>query len=788
MHSLRVLLAASILVVSAAPALADPGRREVPRQLRFEPMSPGTSSADGYRARGTGYDVVVDRNAVTFGFKNVLVSMRLTGATAATRLTAADRLPGVTNYLIGDRTQWVRGVAAYGRIVREGTYPGIDMVLRGDDGAFAYDFLVRPGAKPNAIKIHFDGVSGIRLDDRGDLILTTAAGEITHRRPVAYQDHEGVRRLVPARFHLGRNRTVSLVVGEYDRRHTLVIDPTVVRATYFGGSNPIPEGGYEDLRALTVDSAGNLYLTGGSSSTVFPIAGAPAPVGEGGLIVSKLDASGNVVYITLLPASMGSAIAVDDAGAVYIAGETSNEAFVATPGTVGGSGRAFVIKLDSTGSNVVYIVKLPVRILLQLALDSAGNVVVGGLAEAGAPVFNALQPAHAGNYDGYVAKLTPDASAFVFATYFGGSGNDIVYDVALDQAGNIYLTGSTSSSDFPVEAALNGFGGEDDAFVAKLTADGSDILFSTYLGGGGFDAGASIAVDQSGNPIVSGYTASDDFPTRRAYQPLRNPSEWPDAFVTKFTADASTLVYSTFFGGESGDYAERVKVGPDGDAYLTGITASVDFPTVRPTQPLHGDGVSNPAGGGDAFVARFDPLGRPVYATFFGGSTQDIGRGVAVDASGTAHVVGQTLSDDLPLVAALQSELAQGVDGFLVSIADTPCPPDFTSQVLITPLPPIPLAAGYLRLQIVFVTNAGATPIATPASFTIDGLTPGIVLLSNGFTFCPATAGSQYAAVNAPGNTLAPGQTTYVPMLFLAFDPALTLTYTSRVLGGVPYR
>jgi hypothetical protein len=783
------------LVVSTSAAHADARQRDALRQLRFEPVPSADRPAVRYVARGRAYDVSIEPHAATFVLNGGKLSMRLVGASdSAAGLIATRRLPGVTNYLVGDRTQWRTGVAAYAQVVRENAYPGIDMVFRGDDGALAYDFVVHPGARVSEIKIRFDGATRLRLGHRGDLVLTTSAGDVIHRRPVAYQNVDGARRLVPARYTLGRDRTVAFDVGDYDRGADLVIDPTVVRATYFGGTHPDQSRGYDSIEDLTIDAAGNLYLTGTSSSTLFPIPGAPQPQGEGSLLISKIDPAGNVEFIALFGplsdfySSTGAQIEVDDSGAVYVAGWSSHPSFPATPGAASSTGPGFVIKLNATATNLLYAVRLPVEGVSDLAVHSNGEAIVAGTVNGGFPVTNALQPDRPGLLDGYIARITPDGSAFVFATYLGGSGNDQAYGVALDPDGNVYVTGETGSSNFPVNNPLQGYSGSRDGFVAKLLPDGSAFEFSTYLGGSSFDISYSVAVDAARHPVLTGFTLSDDFPTRRPHQPRRYPGEWPDAFVTKLLPDASGLVYSTFFGGESGDWGGEVAIGPDGDAHVVGLTASVEFPSVRATQPVHGDPAPTPFNGGDAFVARFDPAGRPVYATFFGGSSQDSATAIAVDGTGTAHVVGNTQSEDLPLVDPIQPAIARPQDGFLMTIADQPCPRDVTSQLALTPLAPIPLAGGYLRFQVVFVTNTASTGLATPATLTVDGLTPGIALFSTGFTFCPATSGSQYATVHATNSTLAPGQTTLVPLLFLAFDPTLPLTYTSRVLDGVPFR
>jgi hypothetical protein len=219
---------------------------------------------------------------------------------------------------------------------------------------------------------------------------------------------------------------------------------------------------------------------------------------------------------------------------------------------------------------------------------------------------------------------------------------------------------------------------------------------------------------------------------------------------------------------------------------VTGSTPSPDFPLVRPTQTYGGP--ADPDGPGDVFVSRFDPIGRPVYSTVFGGSGHEVGMAIAVDGSGRAHVVGDTRSPDLPLVNALQDQLRGFSDALLLTIADDACPADITDRVLVVPFPALPFAGGLFRLQFIVAVNSSATPIATPVSLTFDRLTPGMFLVSSGLTFCPLRDAAQFATLGTPGAALAPGSATLTAVLFLTLDPALTLSYSSRVLAGLPHR
>jgi hypothetical protein len=298
-----------------------------------------------------------------------------------------------------------------------------------------------------------------------------------------------------------------------------------------------------------------------------------------------------------------------------------------------------------------------------IAVDSSGNAYVTGYtASSDFPAVSALQPAIGGSHDVFVAKLNAAGDALVYSTYLGGSGYDEGHGIAVDSSGNAYVTGYTQSSDFPTASALQpAFGGNYDAFVTKLNAAGSALVYSTYLGGSAADGGNGIAVDSSGNAYVTGYTASSDFPTASALQPAL--AAYEDAFVAKLNAAGSSLVYSTYLGGSGEDYRNGIAVDSSGNAYVAGDTTSSNFPTASALQPTLG-------GFYDAFVAKLNAAGSAlVYSTYLGGSADDYSYGgIAVDSSGNAYVTGLTASSDFPTVGALQPALAAYEDAFVTKL------------------------------------------------------------------------------------------------------------------------
>ena len=299
-----------------------------------------------------------------------------------------------------------------------------------------------------------------------------------------------------------------------------------------------------------------------------------------------------------------------------------------------------------------------------IAVDATGAVYVSGFTTStDFPTANALQPARKGSFDLYVAKLSPDGTTLVYATYLGGSEDDTGGDVAVDSAGAAYVIGSSLSADFPTVNALQpAKSGDRDAVVTKLSADGSQLIYSTYFGGRSYESGAGIAVDSAGATYIAGGTGSTDFPTVNPVQP------WPgfectDAFVTKLVPDGSAVSYSTYIGGSLCEEAADIAVDSLGSAYVTGWTETVGFPLVNPLPVV-------PESSFHAFVFKLTPDGTQlIYSTPFGGEDYDSGNAIAVDASGAAYVTGTTYSSRFPTMNALQPQLKGSGDAFVLKMA-----------------------------------------------------------------------------------------------------------------------
>ena len=365
----------------------------------------------------------------------------------------------------------------------------------------------------------------------------------------------------------------------------------------------------------------------------------------------------------------GLSVAIDSGGAAYLTGSTASANFTVNNPVQGanrGNSDVFVTKINSSGSALVYSTYLGGSGFDQgqgIAVDQAGNAYLTGVTSS--TDFNTrqpLQPNNRGGGDAFIAKLSVTGGDLIYSTYFGGGGNDAAYSIAVDGAGAAYVTGITSSTNLPVQNPLQpGNRGEEDAFIAKINAAGSAIVYATYLGGSRSDAGAAIAVDSSGAAYVTGVTASTDFNTRNALQ-ATNRGEL-DAFVAKISSDGSALSYSSYLGGSSSEFGNGIAVDGSGNAYVVGATASTDF-------NISGAPLQNANRGGfDAFITKINPSGSAaVYSTYLGGANSDMASSVAVDAAGVVYLTGSTTSSNFPVKSAAQDKNHGSSDAFITAI------------------------------------------------------------------------------------------------------------------------
>ena len=618
------------------------------------------------------------------------VTMRLEGSKGAPTVAGMDRRPGVVNYLIGnDRSKWRRNVPTFGRIRMAGVYPGVDLVYyqQSDPAtgrhALEYDFVVKPGADASRVRLAFDGADRMRLAG-GDLVLTSAGGDLRLRRPYAYQQIGGRRVQVACKYRVAPGaKRVAFQVARYDMARPLVVDPVLEYSTYLGGSDEDRTG------HIAVDVAGCAYIGAHTWSMDMPTTGAAYQAAfRGGpytSYIAKLNPTGSgLVYATYLGGDGYSGdgcngIAVDGAGCAYVAGYTHSSSFPTTLGAFQRVNRGhydgYVAKLNATGSDLIYSTLLggsyDYDMCKGIALDTAGYAYITGMAgSADFPITaGALQTSfNGGGEDGFVAKLSRDGGSLIYSTFLGGTGWDECDGITINGAGNAYVTGYTSSSDFPTTPGSlkqTGPGGTHDGFVVKLAASGAAAEYATYFGGSKIDMAYKIVIDDTGAAYIVGTTESADLPvTSAAFQRLFGGGGC-DAFVAKLNASGTGLIYCTYIGGSGWDYANDILLDSLGAACLVGQTYSQNFPiNAEALQP-------NLAGESDTFVARLTASGRDLaYSTFFGGTAGDDSYGIALDGVGAVYITGRTFSSDLPVPpGAFQSSYKGGVsDGFIAKM------------------------------------------------------------------------------------------------------------------------
>jgi hypothetical protein len=702
----------------AAMAQARIGEAYGQLPLHFEANLGQTHEDVRFLARGPGYNLYLTAGEAVFVLARphpVVVRMNLMGAAPEPLSRGLDELPGKANYLVGnDRAKWRTNVPTYAKVHYREVYPGIDLVYYGNQRQLEYDFVVAPGTDPGTIVVGFQGAKRLEIDSLGGLVLHIAGGSIRQGKPVIYQQIDGIRREVEGGYALKGANRVGFEVAAYDASQPLVIDPTLVYSTYLGGSGDDPGLG------IAVDAGGNAYTTFNGFRDVF---------------VTKLDPTGStLLYSTYLGGSaddQGRGIAVDAAGNAYVTGQTSSTNFPTTVGAFQPSFSggffvdAFVTKLDPTGSTLVYSTYLGGSaddVGLAIAVDAFGNAHVAG------PTFSSNFPTTAGAFDttyngagdGFVTKLDPVGSMLLYSTYLGGSGGDQGFGIAVDSAGNTYVTGLTGSSNFPTTtgAVDTSFNGILDAFVTKLNpslAGSASLVYSTYLGGSGEDLGLGITVDTAGNAYVTGSTSSTNFPTSvGAVDATFNGVV--DAFVTKLNPAGSTLLYSTYLGGSGEDRGFGIALDASGSAYVTGGTNSGDFPTTAGAVDTTFNGLV------DAFVTKLDPAGSTlVYSTYLGGSSFEQTTGIAVDTAGSAYVTGLTTSSDFPTTPAAFDTTFNGVtDAFVSKIADVARPATPATLVLSPAAQANPVGTSHTVTAT--VTDAGGNPVpGVVVRFTVTG-------------------------------------------------------------------
>jgi hypothetical protein len=632
-----------------------------------------------------------------------VVRLQPIGMSPRVALAGAKPQAGKINFCIGsDPAKWLRNLQTFGEVVYREAYPGTDLRFYGRGEQLEYDVILRPGADPARVKFCCRGVEALAVRPDGSLALRLPGGpELVQARPLVYQEIGGQRVIREGAYKVAKRRgtwTYSFAVGPYDPAYPLVIDPVLGYASYLGGTRS------DEVRGIAVDPAGNVYLTGRTTSFNFP----PLASGLNGnddCFVTKIDVRGTLVYSTYLGGSFndslydnegGNGIAADGAGNAYVTGYTWSTDFPtvgAFQSTNAGGYDAFVARLDPAGVLVfssylggrtmdiggrVYDPSDPSRGGNAVAVDGSGNIYVVGYTDSGQFPVNdgAFQTGMKGSDDAFVAKISP-AGTLLYCTFLGGSENDATaYNegangIAVDAAGNAYITGYTWSTDFPAGSTASyqsSNHGEYDGFVAKLNPTGTSLLYSSYIGGALSEEVFGIAVDQSGNIYLGGRTESADFPSPKGVQTSLSGSD--DAFALKINGDGA-LAWSTFLGG-SDNYPQyyneggtAISLDQSGNVYLAGFSWCTDFPTLSPVQ-------SENQGSYDVFVTKIGPNGDQLFwSTYLGGASLDQASGIAVDGKGRVLVAGFTISPDFPLKSPFQTNLQGTRDGFVACLSQS---------------------------------------------------------------------------------------------------------------------
>ena len=751
--------------------------------LAFEQNQGQTGAQVKYMARGEGYTLFLTANDAVFALQSrsaqktaaalrrgnglrtknperraqqdatAVVRMQLAGANALAKVSASGELPGRSNYFLGnDPNKWHTDVPHYARVSYQDVYPGVNLAFHGAQRQTEFDFVVAPGANPAPIGFHFTGAKGIKTDAAGNLVISSAAGDVLLHKPVAYQEQNGARQAVDARFALSSNdlttgNQVSFELGNYDHSRELVIDPSVsyLYSTYLGGS------GDDEGQGIAFDSNGNAYVTGETTSTNFPGASGSL-TGAINIFVTEIKADGSaLVYSTYVGGNgsdSGNGIAVDALGNAFIAGGTTSTNFpVMAPfqNSLAGTRNAVVFELISGGTLAysTYLGGSGDDVALGIALDQTTNAyaVVGKASSTNFPTHNAKQGSLNGASNGFVT-LWNSSNTRVYSTYLGGGTGDAVFGVALDSSDDAYVTGQTFSTAFPVLNALQATcgscsGGNSNAFVTAYNPTGSAYIYSTFLGGSGGDEGDGIAADSTGNVYVTGTTTSSNFPATTGVLQAAYAGD-TDAFVTKVNSGGGTLAYSTYLGGAGFDAGASIAVDSNGNAYVTGQTSSAAFPTAGPTQ-------SSIGGGNDAFVSELDATATAlVFSTYLGGTLDEDDGGnygaIAVDSAGAnIYVTGNTSSTNFPTTSPYQGANKGGTDAFIVKYSQ-PTASSFTLSA--TALSPSSVSPGGTATSTVMVTPSNGFSGTVTLTCSVTGPSGAVH---------PPTCGAASATLAAPG-------------------------------------
>jgi hypothetical protein len=667
--------------------------------LRFEQNAGQMEAGIQFRTKIAGSPVVVLPTGLRFSDRTRQgreLELQLLGANPDAHLDGLGALSVQTSYIKGPKaTDWVKGVRQFSRVRASEVYPGVDAVYYGNGQQLEYDFLLKPGADPAQIKIRFDKQAAVQVNDRGDLAVSQDGQVLLQRRPFAYQfdPRTGERVQVTCAYRLSEGNIASLDLGPYDRNRELVVDPELLYSTLLGGS------GVETIISVAVDNDGIVYVAGNTGTQDFSGTDGvyqQSTKGDQDVFIARIDPSkpngDSLVAFTFLGGTAADTVSrmiLAPDGNLYLVGYTASGDFPmagsSVQTTLSGTLDAWVACLDRT-------------LLGQYALSystliggSANDMAYGIAVDANRSMYvigttnstdfplsgDALQPASGGGRDTFLVKLDPGSGTSVYSTYFGGDSTDEGRDVVVTAPNQVYLTGWTSSGNFPIagNAFQAQYRGAGDVYIAQFnlsTSGLSGLVYATYLGGGDLDQPRRMVVDSQGRLLITGYSLSRDFPvSANTFQPSLGGES--DAFVVRFDprqAFTNALSYSSYLGGIDGDVAYDIQAGTGDMVYVSGYTLSTNFPTTpNGLQPLYG-------GGFNAFVTALNlanaSSGALSYSTYIGSTNVSVAYSVATRPGKPLYIAGYTQEQSFLVTGnAYQKSpgnFAGGGDGFITVV------------------------------------------------------------------------------------------------------------------------
>jgi hypothetical protein len=690
---------AVLMIAAVCPAgwaMTPQSRVMAPAQpLRFEPNRGQDASAALFVSGGANRMVRLMERGVEVTLGERRVWMELVNGNPHPAVRGEETAGARTDYRRGnERGKWQVGVPHYGAVRYAAVYPKIDLVFHGRRQELEYDFELAPGADAGQIKLRFVGADRVRVAASGELLVEAGKGVLTQPVPYAYQETAAGRKAVVARYRVVGASEVVFEVGDYERERRLVIDP-VLRATYLGGTNT------DIATAVTYDGQGGLWVAGYTASVDFPVTGPPFAETKNtnnDVFVAHYAPDGQLDYVTYLGGDnddRATAIAADTAGNIYITGYTASTNFPLGGGSYqnnnAGQRDIFLTQLNLALRGLdslwysTYLGGTANDVANAIAIAPDGTLYIAGYTNSGEfPLLgNSAQTGNRGGFDAFLAQLDPrlTTESVRYTTYLGGSSTDVATGVAVGPNNRVYLAGYTMSEDFPVEGASvqPNYGGRGDAFLAEFDRNRSGLdafVYGTYLGGTDTELAYGLRRAPAGELYLTGYTLSVDFPvTAGAVQ--RQKSGDSDAFLSRIDlrqAGGAQLTYSTYLGGNTMDIGYGLAVDAGGRVAVSGYTFSTDFPRTANAQQ------SAMGGAYDAFLTVVNPAAAGsaglVYSTYLGGAATEVGYQVAFDNLGNVAMVGFSTSPEgiIAGTAPVQPELAGFADGFVAryNLCDIP--------------------------------------------------------------------------------------------------------------------